>query len=130
MPPKHTYHLPPDKGEWHVSRKKDQEQRAGYVLHLNPTQQTRGGAEEANAGKQLYPFRSREVFARKAEGPDMTLQDMIAILSRPSDRLAPCEACAGVKFWVSCYGVTTCGRCHPPASTALVAEWIEGTRRP
>ena len=34
-----------------------------------------------------------------------------------------CFACRGTRFWISIYGVTVCGKCHPPATDALIAGW-------
>ncbi len=35
-----------------------------------------------------------------------------------------CRACHGTRFWLSIHGVTVCGKCHPPASSNLVARWV------
>ena len=35
-----------------------------------------------------------------------------------------CRACTGSRYWVSIHGVTVCGKCHPPASSNLVARWV------
>ena len=37
----------------------------------------------------------------------------------------PCRACGEARRWLSIYGATVCGSCHPPASPSLVARWIE-----
>lgn len=36
----------------------------------------------------------------------------------------PCFACHSRRFWVSVQGVVNCANCHPPASPALVKQWI------
>ena len=38
-----------------------------------------------------------------------------------------CRACRESRFWVSVYGVTVCARCHPPASSRLVADMLATT---
>ncbi len=36
-----------------------------------------------------------------------------------------CFACQGCRLWVSIYGATICGRCHPPAASNLVSRWLD-----
>jgi hypothetical protein len=36
-----------------------------------------------------------------------------------------CKVCRGRKAWRSIHGTVICGLCHPPASPALVAAWLE-----
>jgi hypothetical protein len=36
-----------------------------------------------------------------------------------------CSGCGGTKFWRSVSRKVTCATCHPPATSALVAEWID-----
>lgn len=40
----------------------------------------------------------------------------------PPARKCPC--CGGRRWWLSTAGATICGRCHPPASPRLVAQWF------
>lgn len=37
----------------------------------------------------------------------------------------PCYTCHGRRFWQDTDGIWKCGRCHPPASSGLVAKWLE-----
>jgi hypothetical protein len=34
-----------------------------------------------------------------------------------------CYACNSWLYWVSIYGATVCGACHPPANPGLVRRW-------
>ena len=43
-----------------------------------------------------------------------------------SNRLQCCRACQETRYWVSIYGATICGRCHPPASASLIERWVGG----
>lgn len=37
-----------------------------------------------------------------------------------------CPCCGETRFWVGVHGSIGCGSCHPPATSGLVARWIEG----
>ncbi len=41
-----------------------------------------------------------------------------------------CLVCGGTSFWRSASGKITCATCHPPATPALVAEWIDALAGP
>ncbi len=43
----------------------------------------------------------------------------------PPIRSTRCYWCRGTRFWVSMFGDSTCGTCHPPANPSLVGRWIE-----
>lgn len=36
-----------------------------------------------------------------------------------------CGTCGRQQWWLSVHGAVVCGVCHPPATRALVASWIE-----
>jgi hypothetical protein len=58
-----------------------------------------------------------------------TLTDGSAVkVSRPSlDSAAmACISCGSRAWWRSIHGAVVCGRCHPPVSAAVVAEWLGG----
>jgi hypothetical protein len=40
---------------------------------------------------------------------------------RPAE---PCHICQGYRWWLSTYGVLTCGYYHPPASERFVKVWM------
>ena len=50
---------------------------------------------------------------------------ILSRLSTPRDshRLV-CFGCRSRRFWQSIHGVIICPRCHPPATSDLVARWI------
>ena len=55
-------------------------------------------------------------------------KSIIQVLATGADcsRSIVCYACRSQQFWLSIYGVTICGVCHPPASSRLVTRWIGG----
>ncbi len=68
-------------------------------------------------------------------GSLLTAEDLAALrankptildrLSAPPDsRRVVCHACRSRRFWQSIHGAIICTRCHPPASSDLVARWI------
>ncbi len=54
--------------------------------------------------------------------------EVLQILRQPDHTPRVCFCCKGSRFWLSTYGQTICGACHPPAAERLVAEWVDDAR--
>jgi hypothetical protein len=46
-------------------------------------------------------------------------------LAEAEARIRECYTCGGTRYWRDALGGVGCATCHPPASEALVVEWLE-----
>ena len=80
---------------------------------------TRNGVIEIRPGQAFRPADPQKLI--KA-GLAIPVVDQVGnpFWQRPD---GTCYACHGREAWLSVHGILICGRCHPPATPALVKEW-------
>ena len=66
---------------------------------------------------------SKDAESAKYAKPHEVIQ--LTELTQPS---GVCWACGSSRYWLSIHDALICARCHPPAHTSVVQEWLEVSR--
>jgi hypothetical protein len=95
---------------------------AGLAVRVDGEKLVVRGPRKAEAvAKRLLENKAVVIAALCASEPQHDHVDLAQ--NQAGVRLCPC--CRRSQRWLSVYGVTVCGECHPPAVPELVKRWLE-----